>query len=52
LANDLEFKYSKNCPTALISEGLVVGGCWKIIFYFFKIFLSAILFLLTPSLIV
>jgi len=27
LANDLEFKYSKNCPTALISEGLVVGGC-------------------------
>ena len=27
LANDLEFKYSKNCPTALITEGLVVGGC-------------------------
>jgi len=26
LANDLEFKYSKNCPTALITEGLVVGG--------------------------
>jgi len=27
LANDLEFKYSKNCPSALITEGLVVGGC-------------------------
>ena len=27
LANDLEFKYSKNCPSALIAEGLVVGGC-------------------------
>jgi PmbA protein len=27
LANDLEFKYSENCPTALIAEGLVVGGC-------------------------
>ena len=27
LADDLDFKYSKNCPTALISEGLVVGGC-------------------------
>ena len=27
LADDLEFKYSKNCPTALITEGLVVGGC-------------------------
>ena len=27
LANDLEFKYSKNCPTALITEGLIVGGC-------------------------
>jgi len=26
LADDLEFKYSKNCPTALITEGLVVGG--------------------------
>ena len=26
LANDLEFKYSKNCPTALIQEGLIVGG--------------------------
>ena len=26
LANDLEFKYSKNCPTALIPKGLVVGG--------------------------
>ena len=26
LANDLEFKYSKNCPTALVQEGLVVGG--------------------------
>jgi PmbA protein len=26
LANDLEFKYAKNCPTALIKEGLVVGG--------------------------
>jgi len=26
LANDLEFKYSQNCPTALIVEGLVVGG--------------------------
>ena len=27
LADDLDFKYSKNCPTALITEGLVVGGC-------------------------
>jgi hypothetical protein len=27
LDDDLDFKYSKNCPTALISEGLVVGGC-------------------------
>ena len=26
LANDLQFKYSKNSPTALIPEGLVVGG--------------------------
>ena len=26
LVNDLEFKYAKNCPTALIQEGLVVGG--------------------------
>jgi len=26
LADDLEFKYSKNCPTALVTEGLVVGG--------------------------
>jgi PmbA protein len=26
LANDLEFKYAKNCPTALVQEGLVVGG--------------------------
>jgi len=26
LADDLDFKYSKNCPTALITEGLVVGG--------------------------
>ena len=26
LANDLEFKYAKNCPSALIKEGLVVGG--------------------------
>jgi PmbA protein len=26
LANDLEFKYSKNSPTALIPKGLVVGG--------------------------
>jgi PmbA protein len=26
LANDLEFKYSQNCPTALITEGIVVGG--------------------------
>jgi PmbA protein len=27
LADDLDFKYSKNCPTALITEGLIVGGC-------------------------
>ena len=26
LADDLEFKYSKNSPTVLIEEGLVVGG--------------------------
>ncbi len=26
LANDLQFKYSKNSPTVLIPEGLVVGG--------------------------
>ena len=26
LADDLEFKYSKNSPTALIKEGLRVGG--------------------------
>tara|TARA_B110000003_G_C16255411_1_gene380777 strand:- start:250 stop:585 length:336 start_codon:yes stop_codon:yes gene_type:complete len=26
LANDLKFKYSKNSPTAIIEEGLIVGG--------------------------
>jgi len=26
LADDLKFKYSKNSPTALIQEGLIVGG--------------------------
>ena len=26
LANDLKFKYSKNSPTAIVEEGLVVGG--------------------------
>lgn len=26
LADDLEYKYSENCPTSLITEGLVVGG--------------------------
>ena len=28
LADDLEFKYSKNCPTALITEGF---SCWWIL---------------------